>query len=92
MYSFEILEKRLREQAFLNAGLQITLNDKRESESRTEVMHYEGGIRSFVGFINKTRGLEALHPDPIYFAGERNGSTAEVALQYTDSYYEGRHA
>lgn len=87
-YNFEMLEKRLREQAFLNAGVHITLTDKRSEEFRQEVMHYEGGIRSFVEFIHKSKGLEPLHPDVIYFSGERDESTVEVAIQYTDSYYE----
>lgn len=87
-YDYDILETRLREQAFLNAGINITLTDKRELEPRTEHMRYEGGIKSFVSHIHKRRSLEVLHEDVIYFNGEKNDSTAEIALQYNNGYNE----
>ncbi len=85
-YEYEILEKRLREQAFLNAGLTITLKDERGEEPRQEAMFYEGGIRQFVEHLNRSK--TPLHEDVIYMEGSREGSMAEVALQYTDSYNE----
>ena len=88
-YDYEILLKRLREQAFLNAGIRIVFSDKRnEAEPRTEVLHYEGGIRQFVEYLHQKRGLEALSEDVIYVSGMDGDSFAEVALQYNDSYNE----
>ena len=87
-YDFETLEKRLREQAFLNAGVRITLTDKREEEFRQEVMYYEGGIKSFVDYIHRKKEYEVLHEDVIYFDGEKGDSTVEVAMQYNNSFYE----
>ena len=81
-----MLEKRLREQAFLNAGLKITLRDERDDEPVEEVMHYEGGIRQFVEHLNRTK--TPLHDQVIYMEGSRDTSMAEVAMQYTDSYSE----
>ncbi len=81
-----MLEKRLREQAFLNAGLKITLRDERDDEPVEEVMHYEGGIRQFVEHLNRTK--TPLHENVIYMEGSRDTSMAEVAMQYTDSYSE----
>ncbi len=89
-YSFDILLSRLREQAFLNAGLRITLRDERGEEKTERVLHYEGGIRSFVEHINKNR--EPLHPSVIYLAGGRGDSFAEIALQYNDRYDEGLYS
>ena len=86
VYDFEVLEKRLRDQAFLNAGIKITLRDEREDELNEEVMHYEGGIRQFVEYLNRTK--TPIHKDVIYMEGSREGSMAEVAMQYTDSYSE----
>ena len=81
--------KRLREQAFLNAGVRIVFSDLRnESKSVSEVLHYEGGIREFVEHIHKTRGLEALTPKVIYINGTQGDSYAEIAMQYNDSYNE----
>ena len=84
--SLKVLEKRLREQAFLNAGLKITLRDERDDEPVKEVMHYEGGIRQFVEHLNRTK--TPLHENVIYMEGSRDTSMAEVAMQYTDSYSE----
>lgn len=86
VYEYDVLEKRLREQAFLNAGLKITLRDERDDEPVEEVMHYEGGIRQFVEHLNRTK--TPLHDQVIYMEGSRDTSMAEVAMQYTDSYSE----
>ena len=86
VYSFDILLARLREQAFLNAGLKITLRDEREQPPVERVLHYEGGIRSFVEHINQNK--EPLHPGVIYIAGGKGDSFAEIALQYNDRYDE----
>ena len=82
-YDYEVLLKRLREQAFLNAGIKIVFSDKRD-----EVLHYEGGIRQFVEHIHKTKGLESLSDKVIYVSGMQGDSFAEVAMQYNDSYNE----
>ena len=88
-YEFEVLQKRLREQAFLNAGLKITLTDLRDDENVVSQEYcYEGGISSFVDFMNKTRGYQVLHDNVIHIALTDGDSTAEVALQYNDSYNE----
>ncbi|NMA06804.1 MAG: DNA topoisomerase (ATP-hydrolyzing) subunit B [Ruminococcaceae bacterium] len=87
-FEFEILEKRLREQAFLNAGLKITLTDLRGDETVSEIMHYEGGIKSFVEYIHERRGLSVVHPDIITFSTKGEDTEAEVALQYNESYNE----
>ncbi len=87
-YDYDILLQRLREQAFLNAGVKIIFSDLREDEDepRKEILHYEGGIKSFVEFIHKKKGLEVVHPDVLYFSTKDGDSTAEVAMQYNDSY------
>ena len=88
-YDFETLQKRLREQAFLNAGLSITFTDRRNEENvRSENYCYEGGISSFVEFLNKTRGYTPIHEDVVHLTLTSGGSTAEVAFQYNDSYNE----
>lgn len=88
-YDFELLQKRLREQAFLNAGLKILLNDMRNADDlRNDEYCYEGGIASFVEYMNKTRGYHVLHPDVICLSTKSGDSIAEVALQYNDSYNE----
>ncbi|MBP5303487.1 MAG: DNA topoisomerase (ATP-hydrolyzing) subunit B [Clostridia bacterium] len=88
-YDFDTLQKRLREQAFLNGGLRITLTDSRDPENvRTESYCYEGGISSFVEYLNKTRGYSVLHNDVIHISISDDDSFAEVALQYNDSYNE----
>ncbi|MCI8553531.1 MAG: DNA gyrase subunit B, partial [Clostridiales bacterium] len=88
-YEFEILQKRLREQAFLNAGLSITLRDRRQPDATVEENYcYEGGISSFVEFMNRARGYQTLHPQVIHISVNDGDSIAEVALQYNDSYNE----
>ncbi len=88
-YEYEVLQKRLREQAFLNAGLKITLTDSRDAENvKSEEFCYEGGISSFVEYMNKTRGYEVLHNEVIHLSKSADDSFAEVALQYNDSYNE----
>ena len=87
-FSFDILLTRMREQAFLNAGIKIVLADKREGREREEVLYYEGGIISFVDFINQQKRSTPIHPNVIYMKGEEDGSIAEVAMQYNDGYSE----
>lgn len=86
IFDFEILASRLRELAFLNKGIAITLTDKRESEEKVEKYHYEGGIKEFVSYLNRNK--EVLHDSPIYIEGEKDGIIAEIALQYNDGYNE----
>jgi len=86
VYDYDILHTRMREQAFLNAGLRITTEDRRGEEPVRDTMCYEGGIREFIGYINKNK--TPLHDDVIYMFGEREDSIAEVAMQYNDSYNE----
>lgn len=88
VFDFDILLSRLREQAFLNAGLQINLIDRRETDEKSETMRYEGGIRHFVEYIHKKRALEVIHPQVIYFSASDGDTYAEVAMQYNDSYNE----
>lgn len=89
VYDFETLERRLREQAFLNAGLSISLTDRRnEDEVRKEVYCYEGGISSFVEFETKVRGLTPLHEKPIHFSAVSGDREANIAMIYNDSYNE----
>lgn len=91
VYDFDVLSRRLREQAFLNAGLSISLSDLRSSdpeEQKKEVYHYEGGIKSFVEYINKTRGLNPVQDEVIHISTTKEDRSAEVALCYTDSYNE----
>ena len=87
-FEYETLLTRMREQSFLNAGVKIVLEDKREGQERIEVLHYEGGIVSFVEYLNNEKRGTPIHPQVIYMKGERNGSIAEVAMQYNDSYNE----
>ena len=97
LYRYETLLKRLREEAFLNAGVKITLTDERpdadrpqdeqNGEMRAETMCYEGGIRSFVSYLCERRDLTPLHPQVMYMKGEGQGAVAEVALQYYDNSY-----
>ncbi|TXC89421.1 DNA topoisomerase (ATP-hydrolyzing) subunit B [Metabacillus litoralis] len=82
-YDFETLANRIRELAFLNRGLKITIEDKRE-ENRQKEFYYEGGIKSYVEHLNRTR--EVIHDEPVYIEGEKDGITTEVAIQYNDSY------
>ena len=88
VYDYETLHTRLREQAFLNAGVRMTITDWRTPDGPSDSMCYEGGIRSFVEFIHQRRGLEALHEDVIYMKGDSGDNVAEVAMQYNDSYNE----
>ena len=85
-YDFSTLEHRLREMAFLNKGIKITISDEREGKKRKEVFHYEGGIKEFVKHQNQNK--EALHPDIIYFEFIRHDLEVEIAMQYTDRYNE----
>ena len=84
-YDFEILAQRLRELAFLNKGINITLTDLRE-EDKSEIFHYEGGIKSFVSYLNRNK--ETLHPEPIYVEGKKDNILVEIAMQYNDGYTE----
>ena len=86
VYDYDILHTRMREQAFLNGGLYISTEDKREGKEQKDEMCYAGGIREFVSFINQNK--TPLHNDVIYMKGERADSEAEIALQYNDSYNE----
>ena len=86
VYSYDILHTRMREEAFLNAGLRIRTVDLREGQEQSDEMCYEGGIREFVTFLNKSK--DALHSGVIYMSGTRGDSYAEVALQYNDGYQE----
>ena len=84
-YDYDTLATRIRELAFLNRGLLITLEDKREENKRAEY-HYEGGIISYVEHLNRTK--EVLHEEPIYIEGEKDGIAVEIAMQYNDGYTE----
>ena len=86
VYSYDILHTRMREEAFLNAGLRIRTVDLREGQEQSDEMCYEGGIREFVTFLNKSK--DALHAGVIYMNGTKGDSYAEVALQYNDGYQE----
>ena len=87
VYEYEVLLKRLREQAFLNAGVKIIFTDLRnELDPVQEVLHYEGGIRQFVEHIHKTRGVDPISEEVIYFQGMEGDTFAEIALQYNDTY------
>ena len=85
-YEYETLHTRMREQAFLNAGLRITITDARPGREQSEAMCYEGGIREFVTFINRNK--TPLHEEVIYLSGAKGDSTAEIAIQYNDGYNE----
>jgi len=85
-FSFETLEHRLREMAFLNKGIKIQLKDEREGKKRKELFHYEGGIKEFVKYMNKNK--EVIHPDVIYFEFAKKDMEVEIAMQYTDRYNE----
>ena len=86
VYDYDVLHTRMREEAFLNAGLRIRTIDLREGQEQSDEMCYEGGIREFVTFLNKSK--DALHSGVIYMSGTRGDSYAEVALQYNDGYQE----
>ena len=86
VYDYDILKQRLREMAFLTKGLKIILRDTREDSEKENTFHYEGGIREFVSYLNKSK--EALYPEIIYCEGEKDGVAVEVAMQHNDSYTE----
>ena len=86
IYSYEVLHERMREEAFLNAGLCITISDRREKEVISETMCYEGGIREFVTWTNRHK--TAIHQDVIYMQGNKGDASAEIAVQYNDGYNE----
>ena len=86
VYDYDVLRQRLREMAFLTKNLRIVLSDKRPGQERTETFHYEGGIKEFVQYLNKSK--ESLYDKVIYCEGERDGVYVEVAMQHNDSYNE----
>ena len=86
IYSYDILHDRMREEAFLNAGLSISITDAREEDIKTDTMCYEGGIREFVSWTNRHK--TPLHNDIIYMAGSKGDASAEIALQYNDGFNE----
>ena len=86
VYDYETLHRRMREQAFLNAGLKIVMADERPGQEQRDEMCYEGGIREFVTFINENK--TPVHEQVVYMAGEKADAMAEIALQYTDGYSE----
>jgi DNA gyrase subunit B len=84
--SFDLLSERLRELAFLNKGLQISIADDRSLPSHSHLFQFDGGVKSFIEYLNKNK--EPIHPEPVYFDSERDHTRVEVALQYTDGYAE----
>ncbi len=90
VYDFDTLKQRLRETAFLTKNLRITLRDDREESVKERVFHYEGGIKEFVTYLNKSK--EALYPEVIYCEGEKNGVLVEVAMQHNDAYNEATYS
>ena len=90
VYDFDTLKQRLRETAFLTKNLRITLRDDREEPVKERVFHYEGGIKEFVTYLNKSK--EALYPEGIYCEGEKNGVLVEVAMQHNDAYNEATYS
>ena len=85
-YNYDTLHTRMREEAFLNAGLRIHTIDARPGKEQHDTMHYAGGIREFVSFINRSK--DPIHPDVVYMSGMKDDSMAEVAFQYNDGYNE----
>ena len=96
VFEYETILRRMREQAFLNAGVRIILRDERSVERdengneqiKEEVLHYEGGLVSFVEYLNEKNHYQSIHPEIIYMKGEKDGSIAEVAMQYNTEYNE----
>jgi len=89
VYEYETLQRRIREQAFLNAGLKITLTDSRDGDNIIEeAFCYEGGLRSFSHFLTENRGLTAIHDEPIHFSTVQGDRSAEVSIMYNDGYNE----
>ncbi len=88
VFDYEKILKRMREQAFLNAGIKIVVTDMRPKEPLTETLHYEGGLKSYVEYINNRKHCDMLHDDIIYIKGQKGDMTAEIAMQYTTAYDE----
>ena len=86
VYDYDILKQRLREMAFLTKGLRIVLRDTRADQEKEKIFHYDGGLREFVTYLNRSK--EALYPEVIYCEGEKDGVMVEVAMQHNDSYTE----
>ena len=86
VYEYDILANRLRELAYLNRGLRITITDERGEEERTDTYYYEGGIKSYVEHLNKNK--EPIHEEPIFIEGEKDGISIEIAMQYNGGYAE----
>lgn len=86
VYEYEILAHRLRELAYLNRGLRISITDEREEEKRVDTFHYEGGIKSYVEHLNKNK--EPIHEEPIFIEGEKDGISIEIAMQYNSGFAE----
>ena len=85
-FDYKVIESRSRELAFLNPGVKIVITDLRGSEKKENILHYEGGIKEYVNFLDKSKN--ALHEGPIYFEGEKNEIKVECSLEWNDSYYE----
>ncbi len=85
-YEYDILANRLRELAYLNRGLRVTILDERSTEERTDTYYYEGGIKSYVEHLNKNK--EPIHEEPIFVEGEKDGISIEIAMQYNSGYAE----
>lgn len=88
VYNYETLHTRMRQQAFLNAGLKISISDMRSEDGERDILQYDGGIREYVSYINNGIGKTLIHDDVIYMSGTKDDAMAEIALQYSDSYYE----
>ena len=88
VFDYEKILKRMREQAFLNAGIKIIVTDLRHEEPLTETLHYEGGLKSYVEYINSRKHCDMLHEDIIYIKGQKGDMTAEIAMQYNTAYDE----
>ena len=86
VYSFEVLKHRIRELAFLNRGIYVTLIDERPEEAYQEIFHYEGGLNSFVEYLNENK--DSLHQPPIFISGKKDDVVVELSMQYNDSYSE----
>ena len=85
-FEYDILANRLRELAYLNRNLRITITDERDDKGRTDTYYYEGGIKSYVEHLNKNK--EPIHEEPIYIEGEKDGISIEIAMQYNSGYAE----
>ena len=88
VFDYDTLANRMREQAFLNGGIRIILRDERWEEPKESEFYFEGGIRTFVSYMNEQKHCEVIHPDVIYMRAEKDSSIAEIAIQYNDSYNE----